>query len=283
MAETTKAITTLEIGADGAFQIPVTLKRITSQTEVSLDSASPAGNPVKLILKDATTDEEFERSEARKGVFRSKPNKSKKESWSDFVEISKDDLDVIAEATNIENFTVDHFIPLKDVPLERVTDAYFLAPAEGMSAKPLVLLAKALKRTKRAGVFKMVKSSRQYLAVVYEKNGGLIVNTLAFSADCAAAREAGEALDRSDVKIAPGELALAEMLVGEVLATDAAVIDGFEDDLIPLRADLIEQALKGKIRLKPGARKKVQQQTDDGLEARLRETLRKAGKTPVPA
>lgn len=287
MAETAKAITTLELGADGGFQIAVSLKKITSKQDVSLDSASPDGNPIKQLNVDLVTGEKLAKDDVRRGVFRSKPNKQKKETWSDFVEVRQEDLDVIADTANIDNFTIDNFIPLRDVPFERVQDAYFLSPAEGMSAKPLALFAKVLRKTKRAGVFKLVKTTRQYLAVVYEQDGGLIVNTLAWAGDFAAYREAAEALDRNDAKVAPAEVEVGCQLI-EALAADADVLDRFEDDLIPLRADLVERALKGQA-LPPKRAKAAQSPVaDDGLEARLRASIAKAsrsaskrGKAPV--
>lgn len=246
MAETTKSVTTLEIGEEGSsFAIPVSMKKIKTTTDVTLDSATLDGNPVGLSVYDLVTGEQVIRNTLRRGIFRSKPNKSKKGTWGDFVEVKPEDIEVIEEATKLDSFVVEHFIPLADVPMERIQDAYFLAPAEGMTAKPLVLLARAMKRRKVAGVFKMVKSSRQHLAVVYEQDGGLIVNTLAFAGDFTAVREAAEALKVADVKISKAEQAMAEKVI-EAWASDASVIDGYEDDLIPLKADLVERAIQGK-------------------------------------
>lgn len=275
MATTTKSVTMLILGdEESAFQIPVSLKKIAASPDTSLDSASPDGNPLKQVNVDLGTGAVVEREEIRKGVFAVKPKKTDKTTWHSFKEISKDDLELIEDATQIDSFVVENFIPLKDVPLERVTEAYFLAPASGLPAKPLVLLARALKKTKRAGVFKLCKSSRQYLAVVYEKNGGLIVNTLAFSGDFSAVREAAEALDRNDARIHPAELDMAAQLV-EAYAADVNVIDSFEDELVPLRADLIEKALSGK----PLPKKKVRKEhapIEDGLEDLLRRSVERA-------
>lgn len=282
MAETAKAITTLELGAEGGFQIPVSLKKIKQTQDVALESASPNGYPMKQQNVDIHTGDVIGREDIRKGIFRAKPKKTDKATWGDFVEISAEDMAVIEDATQIDNLVIDHFIPLKDVPFERVQDAYFLAPAEGMGAKPLVLLAKVLRKTKKAGVFKLVKTSRQYLAVVYEKDGGLIVNTLAYAGDFAAVREAAEALERQDAKVKPAEVEMGVQLI-EALAADADVLDSFEDDLIPLKADLVERALKGET-LSKRKRKAQTPIMDDGLEARLRESISQAsskGKAPV--
>lgn len=271
MAETAKAVTTLELGAEGGFQIPVSLKRITQVQDVSLDYASARGNPIKQVKLDLVTDEPLASDEIQCGVFNIKGNKSKKETWSDFHPISTEDLEVIADATKLDNLVVDDFIPKRDIPWARVTDAYFLAPAEGMSARPLALLAKVLRKTKRAGVFKLCKTSRQYLAVIYEQDGGLMVNTLAYAGDFAAVREAAEVLDRQDAKVKSAEVEMGVKLI-EALSSDADVLDRFEDDLIPLKAELVERALSGEP-LPASSKDRQTPVTDDGLEARLRETL----------
>jgi DNA end-binding protein Ku len=283
MAQTTKSVTRLEIGEEGsAFAIPVSLKKIRSATDVQLDTATKFGEPVGEKKVEARTGKLLEEVDLplQKGVFRSKPNKSKRETWSDFAPIKPEDLDTIQDATNIETFVIESFIPLAQVPMERVTEAYFLAPADGMPTKTLVLFARALKRKKAAGVFKMVKTSRQHLAVVYEKNGGLIVNTLAFSSEFGSVLEAAEALARDDVKISKAEQDMAETLI-EAYSGDADILDTFEDDLIPLKADLIERALMGKS-LPARKTRAAAAVADDDLEARLRATLDKAS-PPVKA
>lgn len=272
MAETSKSATILEIGSEGsAFQIPVSLKKIRTASDVALDTASPSGNPMKTVNVDLVTGEIVDRDAIQKGVFKVKAKKTDKETWEGFAPISADDLSTIEAATQIESIVIEHFIPLSSVPMERVTDAYFLAPVNKIQSKPLVLLARALKRKKVAGVFKMVKTSRQHLAVVYEKNGGLLVNTIAFANDFAAVREAAEALATDSVKISKAEQDMAERLVG-VLTSDSpdAVLDSYEDDLIPLRADLVERALQGKELPKRRKRKASAPVAMDGLEARLR-------------
>ena len=54
---------------------------------------------------------------------------------------------------------------------------------------------------------------------------------------------------------------------------DASVLDGYEDDLIPLRLDLIERALAGQPLPAKKKKGKVAATPDDGLEAKLRATL----------
>ena len=101
----------------------------------------------------------FERSELIHGV--TDPN-------GNFREIPKDAIDAAVEATQLDAFEIDSFVPLKDVPFERALKSYFLAPQKGKgstaSAKSMALLHKALVKTKRAGVLKIVPKSRQALA-----------------------------------------------------------------------------------------------------------------------
>jgi non-homologous end joining protein Ku len=280
VATTAKAVTVLEIGDEAPFLVPVSLKHISTSSDVSLESASPRGNAVGQVYVDLITAEPVKRDEIRKGIFRSKRSKKDKETWSDFAEISADDIAIIDDATALDTFRIEHFIPLADVPFERVTDAFFLAPPDGMTPKPLLLLAAALKRSKQAGVFKMTKTKRQYLAVVYEKNGGLIVNTLAYAGDFAAVREAAEALDRHDVKVTPAEKALATELV-LTLGADPMVLDAYEDEAVVLKQDLVERALRGE-KLTARKKREIAPPTDDGLEAALRASLPKKARSGEP-
>ena len=158
------------------------------------------------------------------------------------------------------------------------TDTYYLAPQSGASAKPLKLLHQALKRTKRAGVFKLTLTSRQYLAAVYAENGALIVNLMHFSADFKKVKRASEVLD--SVEVDPKQVALACDLI-EAMSSDADVIDTFEDDLVPLKQVLVDAALAGKtIRKEKG--KKAPEPVDD-LAEQLRASYEAIQKEKAPA
>lgn len=247
----------------GLLSVPVALRKITQKQDVKLDRASAAGNPIGRLEIDKVTGEVIE-GEVQHGKF----------DGETFRPIPQAALDAIEAETKIDSFEIEHFIPLKEVPWERVQDAYYLAPqTHGGSAKPLRLLYEALKRSKRAGVFKLTLTKRQHAAVVFAHNGGLVVNLLAFAADFQQSHEADEAIARADVK--PAEVALAVELI-EMKAADPGVIDTLEDDLVPLKQRLLDEALAGRT-IKATA-KKAPAPSQDVLLDSLRKSVEAARK-----
>jgi DNA end-binding protein Ku len=245
--------TTLAIGP---LVIPVALRKITDRKDVKIDRASKYGNPCKQQMVDGETFEVLsgptvDDAEAEEnfihGVWDGEPDKG-----GEFRPIPSEAIEAIKAATKLDTLNIDHFVPLSEVPWERTMDAYYLAPQRGSaSGRSLALLLRALQgqtkgkrviREPRAGVFKMVLRSRQYLAVVYPKGDGLFVNTLCFAHDFAQADEAATSLE--GVAVNEAHLSVALDLV-EAMTAPADVIDTYEDDLIPLKAALVEQALAG--------------------------------------
>jgi Ku protein len=261
--------TTLTVGL---LTVPVALRKVTQKQDVKLDRATAAGNRVKRIEVDAVTGEVVD-GEFRHGRF----------DGDTFHAIPESAIVAIEEETKIESFAIEHFVPLKDVPWERVQDAYYIAPQSKVgSVKPLKLLHAALAKSKKAGAFKLTLTKRQYPAIIYASNGGLIVNTLAFAADFTQVHEADEAIANAEVK--PAEVALAVQLI-EANASDADVIDTFEDDLVALKQRLVDEALAGRtITTKAKAPVAPSPSGDllmESLKASIAETQKKRGKSKV--
>lgn len=272
---------TLEIG--GRFQLLVALDKVTERKDVTLDRASKAGNKIARREFDSVTGEEVTSDEVLRGVFTA----------DGFRAIDAEAIEAIEAETKLDTFEVEHFVPLKDVPFNRATAAYMLRPQKGQKATALAVIHKALKQTKKAGVFKLCLTKRQYLAVLYAENGGLMVNILSFASDFTRAKRAAEHLEGATVK---SEVAALAVELIESLSTDASVIDSFEDDLPALKQRLVDEALAGK-KIKAKAKKATVAPSadEDALYSALRESLAeiekqkgsskgsKAGKEKVPA
>lgn len=259
--------TTLEVGA---LIVPVGLKKLSESSDVRLDRASAAGNKIGRKEIDVVTGEVVDSDSAQYGKF------DNPKEGTGFRAISKDDLAAIEAATKIDTFNIEHFVPLSAVPFERATAAYYLVPQTGVSGKPLALLCKAMTKAKRAGVFKLCLRSRQYLAVLYAKNGALYINTLSFASDfrrASEAREVIEAADQPNPKMVEAAVALLD-----ALSAEPEVIDSFEDDLVPLKQDLVAQALAGKKLTKKAAAKVEAATEPDALEAALTASVEQARK-----
>jgi DNA end-binding protein Ku len=251
----------------GLLVVPVGLKKMSESTDVRLDRASKDGNPIGRTEVDKVTGEVVMPGDAQYGKYEDA------KAGTGFRPISKDDIAAIEAETSIDTFDIEKFIPLADVPFERVQEAYYIVPQVGVSAKPLRLLHDALAKTKTAGVFKLVLRTRQHLAVIYAKNGALYINTLTFASDFRRASEAREVIAATE-KPTAAMAAVAVDLIEAYTAT-GDVIDTFADDLIPLKHKLVAQALAGKKLTKKTASGK-KQATGDAFEEALRESVKQA-------
>lgn len=246
------------------LSIPVALRKIQEKKDVTLVSATAGGNAVTQTKTDAVTAEVVETAQLQKGAY---------DDAGVFHPIDQEALDAAIEATKLDDYEISSFIPMKDVPFERATASYFLAPQKGKngkaSATAMALLHRGLVKTKKAGVMKLCLRTRQQLAVVYPKGKGLYVTLLVWSEDWTQADEAnvleGIAVEQRMVDIAVS-------LIDTLTAPDAkAAIDAQVDDLRIEREKLVAAALAGK---PITARKpKAPKAEPDGLLAQLEASL----------
>jgi DNA end-binding protein Ku len=227
----------------GTLAIPVALKKISTKGEVNFDRACPDGAKVKRIEVHENTGKVIAADTIVRGV----------RDGEDFHVIPAEAIEAIEAQTKLETFAIEGFVPLDDVPWERVTDSYYLAPVKGSSSKrALRLLLDAMKpvtgprgkvlRGARAGVFRLMPRSLQHLAIVYPKDDGLFVSTLCWAEDFRQAAEARASLEG----IATDEKAL-EMARALVDAYEEPIdlIDSLSDEVRQKRAELIAQAATG--------------------------------------
>lgn len=227
----------------GIFSIPVALHKVIDPKEVTFERAGASGGSIKReeteqVVEKATgevTAVPVEREEIQYGVT---------DHMGEFHAIDQSEIDAIDEATKLDVFEIEAFVPLKDVPWERGLETYYLAPqskAGPMGATPMNIIRTALLKEKVAGVMKIGLTKRQYLAVVYAKGKALYVQKLAWSEDWTRADHANVF---EGVKADPKAVALAIDLIREYKAEDTqAALDNPRDDLRVLRARLKEQAL----------------------------------------
>lgn len=252
----------------GTFAIPCAMRKVTDKQDVKLGRASQSGNKIKRQEIDVETGEIVTTEDVQRGVWEGEKFRS----------IPAEAIDAIMAETTPDDdntFSLDCFIPVKDIPFSRATAAYYIGPKKDGPKKPLALLHKALAKTKRAGVFKVVLTSRQHLAVVYAQNGGLMVNLLSYAGDFSRAARASEALE--GVEVDKRELDMAVQLV-EVLSDEATVLDSYEDDLVALKAKLVEEALAGRTIKVRGPKEPTPAADGDALMAALRASVADADK-----
>lgn len=219
----------------GLVSCPVSLKKATQKKEVSFKSCSPDGNAVKQVYRDEATGELLDKADLEKAV----------ETDAGLVMVGKDTVKAIDESCTIDGLSVEKFIPLTEVPFERAEASYFIAPQKGAGAaesKALGLLRDGLKAHGTAGIGKLSLRTKQRAFVVYEREGGLIVNTLTFAGDYIG-HEASNVLEG----VAPADektLGLFGTLIAS-MEGDAADLDSYEDESFEQKAALVEKALAG--------------------------------------
>lgn len=236
MATTVKN-TTLDFGL---VSLEIALKQTSKKKEVKLDRASPAGNPLKRQEVDQETEEVVEPDDVQRGFF---------DDEGDFCAISEEDLQQVKEVSYEARgggLEIEEFVRLKDVPLDRITNTYFIVPQSGRSAKGLKYLVKALQKTKKAGVVRFVlkRSSREYLGIVHAENGRLLLSTLVFADDCAAAQEEATTLIEQGGKLERKALGLTCDLINSMTG-EGEVLNTATDEQEFEKERLIESARRG--------------------------------------
>jgi Ku protein len=221
----------------GMVSVGIRLQKAANKTGTAFKMASPAGNPVEQRYVDTVTGELFKPADLGKAV--QAPD-------GGYVPVSKDTVKAIDASVKIEDLTIDGFIDMTDVPMERSEGAYFVAPIKGATpaqVKPLALLASGLKATGKAGHGKLTLRSIQRPFVVYAKDGALILNVLTFADEFISLAEAAEQL--SSVEVDEKMTGLAATLI-EAQTGDPAALNGYTNEATPLREKLIADVLDGK-------------------------------------
>src|ERR1051325_9670768 len=89
-----------------------------------------------------------------------------------------------AEAT--QTIEITDFVDQADIDSIYYDKPYYLAPAKN-AAKSYTLLREVMRRTKTAGIAKVVIRSRQHLAAVFPKQSALVMDLLRFAHENTAA------------------------------------------------------------------------------------------------
>lgn len=191
----------------GMVLIPVALHPAERRSELHfslLDRRDLAPIGYRKINKN--TGEEVPPEEMAKGFEVSKGK---------FVLVDPDELDKVdAEVTR----TIDilDFVPVDEIPLLHLDRPYWLVP-QAKGEKAYRLLAETLAETKKAGIAKVVLSSRANLAALISQDNVLLLEILRYAKDVLDPADA-EIKERalSRVKVSPREKELAKRLVEQM-------------------------------------------------------------------
>ncbi|HWM00495.1 MAG TPA: Ku protein [Nocardioidaceae bacterium] len=153
-----------------------------------------------------------------------------------------------------KSIDVLEFVPLEQVDPLFFAKAYYLA-ADGVGAKPYVLLRDALTKTGQCAVVKVAIRTRETLALLREKDGALVLQTMLWPEEV---RESEFAVPGSDVTVKDQERAMAESYI----ATLEAEFDPtrYHSEYREALEELVEAKASG---LEPA---QVQEEADDSGE-----------------
>jgi DNA end-binding protein Ku len=294
-----------------AIRTPVSLRGASEKKDVTFDNATEDGNPIKRIEIDGgkePVEVEVEREVVHPPTGRRKkplvekvtetklaylPYEGEKvkgvRTGDEFFAIKPEEVEQIEELTKLDTLTINEFILAADVPWERAQACYYLAPPKGVGAKTLATLRDAMEAKGVVGVAKLMPKSRQKLAIIYPKHGGLMVTCLSYADTFAQVVDGAAAI--GNVEINPKVQTLLEKVIAASVQPVTA-LDEYRDDLIDYKADLIERAKLGTplVSEETAERELAEVSTEslsgDALMERLQESLdkiaadRQAGKAP---
>jgi len=212
----------------GLVHIPIALYGATAETRpkfkmIDKGSMSPVGN--KQVSK--TTGEAVTQEEIVKGI---------EVEEGQFVVLSKEEIrDALPKAT--QTIEIESFVDASEIPTLYYQKPYHVAPG-ARGQKAYALLRDTLKKTGKAGIAKVVISTKQHLAALMPMGSGLVLNLLRWSDEV---REAPTSVSADAGAAAPTEreLKMAEQLVNDM--ADAWSPDLFHDEFKEQLNELIQR------------------------------------------
>jgi DNA end-binding protein Ku len=212
----------------GLVHIPVTLHSATAENRMKFNlldksTMSPVGN--KQVNK--VTGEAMQREEIVKGFEVEKDQ---------YVVLTPDEIKA-ALPKSTQTIDIEAFVDRESIPTVFFHKPYYVSPAGRGGQKPFALLRETLERTGKAGIARVVISTKQHLAALFPAGDGLVLNLLRWEDEVRDV--AGLAWPGEDIKVSAAELKMAEQLV-EAMAGDWQP-DLFHDEFREKLMELVEQ------------------------------------------
>jgi DNA end-binding protein Ku len=186
----------------GLVHIPVTLHSASAEHRMKFNlldkkSMAPVGN--RQVNK--ATGEAMQKEEIVKGFEVEKDQ---------FVVLSPDEIKA-AMPRSTQTIEIEAFVDASEIPDVYYNKPYYVAPAGKGGQKPFALLRETLEKTGKAGIAKVVISTRQHLAALVPWQDGLVLELLRWEDEVR--DTAGLAWPDKGVKVSAAELKMAEQLV----------------------------------------------------------------------
>ena len=249
----------------GLVSIPIRMYTAASSESVSFNQLHPkCGGRVRQQLICPTCNEVVERTALVKGYEFAKDQ---------YVQFTEDELKALeGEASRM--IDIAEFVPLAQVDPIYFEKTYYLGPDKG-GDKAYRLLTDAMQKAGRVALAKFVMRGKENLVLIRAAKEGLMLHSMYFADEV---RDFGEVDKGEDAKVKPGELELAERLVGE-LSSEAFRPEKYGDEYRTRVMEVVENKVEGKqvTSLAPQAQRT---QVIDLMDA-LKQSLGKRGGTPA--
>ena len=157
-----------------------------------------------------------------------------------YVVFTKEELNAIKlKSTRI--IEIDSFVDINEVPPSRFEAVYYVGPNGEVAKKTFSLLASVLKKTKKAGIGRIILRDREDVVLVTAEGNGLVMYKMRYPYEV---RNMDEVPDLESMDIDDKQLKMAETLV-DSLSTSFDKID-FEDRYRDALMDMVQEKIDGK-------------------------------------
>jgi DNA end-binding protein Ku len=157
-----------------------------------------------------------------------------------YVLVDPDELEPFIPAAT-RSVELEEFVDLDDIDPVYFDNSYYVAP-DG-SAKPYVLLARAMEEAGKVGIGRFVMRNKQYTAAIRAVDGHLMMSTLTYADEVVKKSVIDELDGLDDVDVSDREVKMAEALVASL--SDEFKPEKYRDDYREQVLDLIAKKAAG--------------------------------------
>jgi DNA end-binding protein Ku len=218
---------------------PVRLYNASSTAEkISFHNLAPGSmSRISMVPTDPTTGKAVPREELQKGYEFEKGR---------YVIVTEEELDKIQVESN-KVIDITHFVADSEVDPLYFESPYWLAPDGKMANETFRVLAEAMRREGKAGIGRLVMSSRERPVLLNPRGKGMMIRTLRAPEEVR--RETAYFEDIEDGKLDENAIKLAQLIVSQnTVEFDAKLfVDRYQEAL----AELIKAKIKGEAIVTP--------------------------------
>jgi DNA end-binding protein Ku len=190
----------------GLVTIPVRLATAVRDKSIHFHRLSPDGTcRLRQKLYCPETGREYDFNEAARG-YQIAPDQ--------YVIMDEQELRKLRPDAG-RTIEILQFADLHEIDPIYFDHTYYLLPGEA-GAKAYRLLADAMNKAHKAAIARFVIHNKQHLAVIRVRDESLVVHTMHYADEVLGAQDAGAMTEH--VKLSPGELQMAEQLIGAMSA-----------------------------------------------------------------